>query len=113
VHSIRCILHPQILKYVVKLFTFQSEPYLSITTNQLLHGHVVKNSLYMANTEMENINELEEELFEEHLNKFIFYFGDGDNWAPLEHYRDMVERFPNAKIILCDLKLPHAFVLGR
>nr|CAG8544808.1 15297_t:CDS:2 [Entrophospora candida] len=112
VHSLRCILHPQILRYVVKLFTFQSDPHLSITTNQLLHGHVVKNSLYMANSEMEIVKDLEEELFKQHLNKFVFYFADGDNWAPLAHYHDMVRRFPDAKIHLCDLKLPHAFVIG-
>ncbi|CAG8524732.1 438_t:CDS:2 [Acaulospora morrowiae] len=113
IQSIRYLLAPRIFKFVVKLCTFQSEPQLSVTAEKLLHGPIVKNALYMANTEMETVKELDEEIYRQHLEKFVFYFAAGDNWAPLSHYNDMLKRFPDGNIILCDQGFPHAFVIGH
>ncbi|CAG8562277.1 16601_t:CDS:2, partial [Acaulospora colombiana] len=93
------------------IFLMVPEPQLSVTTEKLLHGPIVKNALYMANTEMETVKELDEDFYRQHLEKFIFYFTVGDNWAPLNHYDDMLRRFPEGKIILCDQGMPHAFVI--
>jgi hypothetical protein len=66
----------------------------------------------MTEWEMKEIVDLEEELFKVHLDKFIIYYGKEDGWAPLEHYYDIVSRFPGGKILLCKDDIPHAFVLG-
>ncbi|CAG8508393.1 7735_t:CDS:2 [Racocetra fulgida] len=113
VQLIRTNLFPSVFKLLIKLCTAQSDPYLSVTTDKLLHGHIVKNALYMASSEMESITELEEEFYRSNLNKFVFYFSNGDRWAPLSHYEDMVQRFPEGKILLCDQGMPHSFVLGE
>ena len=84
---------------------------VEITLSALLHGYVVENSLYMASDEMETVCELDEELYHEHLDKFIFYFSDGDGWAPLEHYEDMKKRFPKGKVLLCEKNTPHLHML--
>ncbi|CAG8684271.1 38564_t:CDS:2 [Gigaspora margarita] len=112
VQLIRTNLFPSFFKFMIRLCTAQSDPYLSITTDQLLHGHIVKNALYMANTEMETITELEEEFYKTNLDKFVFYFSDGDGWAPFSHYEDMIKRFPEGKVLLCDQGMPHSFVIG-
>ncbi|RUP49115.1 hypothetical protein BC936DRAFT_143265 [Jimgerdemannia flammicorona] len=101
-----------VLLPLVKLFTGQPEPGLSTTALKLLRGHVVNNALYMAGQEMEMIAELDEVFYEEHVDKFVIYYGVGDRWVPVEHHREMLERFPEANIHLCEENLPHAFVLG-
>ncbi|CAG8515486.1 976_t:CDS:2 [Cetraspora pellucida] len=112
IQLIRTSLFPSFFKSLIRLCTAQSDPYLSITTDKLLHGHIVKNALYMASSEMESITELEEEFYRNNLNKFVFYFSGGDRWAPLSHYEDMVQRYPEGKVLLCDQGIPHSFVLG-
>ncbi|CAG8695363.1 4354_t:CDS:2 [Ambispora leptoticha] len=111
IHSIRTVLGPNMFKSLIRLITAQSEPHLSTTADRLLHWHVVQNTMYMSETEMTTIHELDDKFFREHLNKFTFYFGKTDKWAPLEHYHDMIQRFPNGKIFLCEIGMEHAFVL--
>ncbi|CAG8460942.1 5138_t:CDS:2 [Paraglomus brasilianum] len=109
--SLRFILAPHILTLLVKLVTSQSVAYAKITTQKLLHGHVVKNTLHMAMTEMQEVQELDEELIKENLEKFVFYFGERDDWAPVEHYEILCKKFPNGKVLICEDGCPHAFVL--
>ncbi|CAG8469360.1 12820_t:CDS:2 [Ambispora gerdemannii] len=111
IHSIRTVLGPNMFKSLIRLITGQSEPHLSTTADRLLHWHVVQNTIYMSDTEMKTIHELDDKFFHEHLNKCILYFGKTDNWAPLEHYHDMIRRFPSGKILLCEVGMEHAFVL--
>lgn len=79
----------------MRLITGQPEPGLSVTALKLLRGHVVNNALFMAGQEMEMIAELDEAFYEEHVNKFVLYYGVGDAWAPEHHHWDMLEKFPD------------------
>ncbi|RIA98579.1 hypothetical protein C1645_731627 [Glomus cerebriforme] len=113
VSNLRHFIPPAFFKFIVSNLTWQKESMVNITISALLHGHVVENSLYMAGNEMETVCELDEELYREHLDKFIFYFSKYDKWAPLEHYEDMKRRFPEGKVLLCEDDTPHAFVLDH
>ncbi|POG64465.1 hypothetical protein GLOIN_2v1463016 [Rhizophagus irregularis DAOM 181602=DAOM 197198] len=113
VSNLRYFIPPTFFKFLVSSLTRQKESMLNITLSALLHGHVVENTLYMASSEMETVCELDEEFYRENLGKFIFYFSEGDKWAPLEHYEDMKKRFPEGKVLLCEKNTPHAFVLSH
>ena len=51
------------------------------------------------------------QLISDHIDKLIFYYGATDPWTPRSYYNEMVQRFPSAKIYLCDKNMRHAFVL--
>src|ERR1043165_6067756 len=83
VTNLRYFVPQTFFKFLISYLTWQKESMVNVTLSSLLHGHVVENSLYMAGDEMETVCELDEELYHEHLDKFIFYFSESDKWAPL------------------------------
>jgi Lipid-droplet associated hydrolase len=90
ISNLRYFIPPTFFKLLISYLTWQKESTVNVA---LLH--VVENSLYMAGDEVENVCELDEELlyheqelYHEHLDKFILYFSEFDKWAPLEHYKD-------------------------
>lgn len=104
---------PPVLRSIVSLVTGQDAEMAQVTSQELLHGHVVRNCLFLAGQEMEQIAEMDTELIQEHSAKFVFYYGKTDEWSPIENYYEMQERFPKVKSILCDQGMVHAFVLGH
>ena len=78
---------------------------------QLTEPARVHNSTHMAAHEMEEILDADYSTIQEHLSKFIFYYGSKDNWAPRSHYDSMRKRFPEGDIRLCRRGLQHAFCL--
>lgn len=122
---------------LVSLVTGQKEPCVRVTAHQLLDGSVIRNVIYMAKQEMESVRDLDHDFYTTHVNKFIIYYSRNDQWAPLDHYDYMKEKFPNhgnneekrechaygpgfkqssafiADLYLCENDLPHAFILGR
>ncbi|KAF9372402.1 hypothetical protein CPB97_001281 [Podila verticillata] len=104
---------PPVLRSLVSLATGQDAEMAAVTSQELLHGHVVRNCLFLAGQEMEQIAEMDTVLIEEHASKFVFYYGKTDEWSPIENYYEMQERFPKVKSILCEQGMVHAFVLGH
>ena len=51
------------------------------------------------------------QLISDHIDKLVFYYGSSDLWAPRSYYNEMVEKFPQAQIHLCERNIKHAFVL--
>ena len=66
----------------------------------------------MANSEIQEVKELDEEWYRENIEKMIFYYGPTDAWAPFSYYLKMKSRFSDAQIHLCTDKISHAFVLS-
>ncbi|KAF9401877.1 hypothetical protein BGZ94_005080, partial [Podila epigama] len=104
---------PPVLRSLVGLATGQDRTMAWVTSEKLLHGHVVKNCLYLAGQEMEQIAVMDTELLQAHASKFVFYYGKTDQWSPIENYYEMQERFPKIRSILCDQGMVHAFVLSH
>ncbi|CAG8595359.1 4222_t:CDS:2 [Ambispora gerdemannii] len=113
IQHLRSLFTPGNFKYLIGLITWQQEPTLSVTADKLLYGSIVKNTLRMAETEMQEVQELDEQFYREHLPKYVFYFGQEDKWAPLDHYRNLMERFPEGNVFLCEDGMTHAFVMGH
>ena len=106
------LLPRNILHRMVSIMTQQSHEDARITTN-LVDPNVAQNTLYMAYTEMEDIGDLDLDFYRRHYDKMTFYYGQDDDWAPMEHYERMKARFLNGRVHLCQRGLPHAFVLGN
>ncbi|KAF9979376.1 hypothetical protein BGZ73_000070 [Actinomortierella ambigua] len=104
---------PPVLNAIVRLATGQDAEMAKVTAHDLLHGHIVKNCLFLAGQEMATIRELDEDLVQKHGHKFVFYYGKTDEWSPIEHYHDMRDRFPQVESHLCSQGMKHAFVLGH
>lgn len=102
---------PKGLQSIVGLATGQDGDMAKVTSQELLHGSVVKNCLFLAGQEMVQINVKDRELIQEHASKFVFYYGETDEWSPVENYHEMKAEFPNVKIYLCEQGMAHAFVL--
>ncbi|KAI9291390.1 hypothetical protein K502DRAFT_368491 [Neoconidiobolus thromboides FSU 785] len=93
---------PRWVKFLtVKLFTWHSDRYTSIT---------VDNTGF---EEMIQISDLNEEFYIKNENKLTIYYGKNDGWAPEKHYVNMKELIPNANILLCNQQIPHAFILDH
>ena len=94
------------------LLTGQKGPCAQVTAHRLLHGSVVKNCLYMAQCEMEQVRELDHDFYNAHAQKFIIYYSRNDKWAPLDHYEYMKQNFPKHgnKLILTKKKLSNTFI---
>jgi len=76
--------------------------------------HVVNHALYMAASEMNLLNEFDEDtikVIHEHNEKIIYYYGQSDRWVPHDFYETMKCRFPDANIVLCEQGYQHDFVL--
>ena len=75
---------------------------------------LMNNALYLAASEMEHINEMDDSLVEtiqRNTKKLTFYYGADDRWAPVDFYKEMKERFPEGDIRLCGHGFPHDFVV--
>ncbi|KAG0344239.1 hypothetical protein BG004_004620 [Podila humilis] len=104
---------PPVLRSIVRLATGQDSEMAQVTSQELLHSHVVKNCLFLAGQEMEQIADMDTTLIQEHASKFVFYYGKTDEWSPIENYYEMQELFPKVKSILCEQGMVHAFVIGH
>lgn len=75
---------------------------------------LMSNALYMAASEMEHVKHMDSDMISvinKNVDKLTFYYGADDKWAPVEFYKTMKGRFPDADIRLCESGYPHDFVL--
>jgi len=50
------------------------------------------------------------------VDKIIFYYGESDGWCPLSYYEEvkkLYSSYEGSTVLLCDKKIPHAFVIDR
>lgn len=67
--------------------------------------------MFMAKQEMVIVREPDIENIARHLDDLVFYYGTNDHWCPVAYYEELIERFPDGDIRLCDRGYDHAFVL--
>ncbi|KAJ2331781.1 hypothetical protein GGI00_003099, partial [Coemansia sp. RSA 2681] len=77
---------------------------------KMLYGSCISSVLKMAADEMDEICDLNEELYRRLGHKFVMYYGDQDGWVPPAHYQRMVETNTKGKVYLCQNGFPHSFV---
>ncbi|KAI8347209.1 hypothetical protein EDC96DRAFT_521223 [Choanephora cucurbitarum] len=92
--SLLFYLPPPLRQCLVQLFTGQSGEGLQVTAHQLLHPTVLQNVLHMGKDEMETVKALDHDFYLDHLDKFIIYYSENDQWAPKDHHEYMTKHFP-------------------
>ncbi|KAJ1672978.1 hypothetical protein EV182_006120, partial [Spiromyces aspiralis] len=73
----------------------------------------VLNILTMFRSEVECLQDLDEELYRTEGGKFTHYYTASDGWAPLNHYEQMKRINTEGSVYLCGRGIPHNFVLGK
>jgi xanthine dehydrogenase/oxidase len=97
---------------ILKMFTNLTHDLAHTSVTNLANKNSLKSVLYLAKHESQQIVELDSEdikAIQNHRDDWIMYFGKNDGWAPRSYYDNLKERFPDAKIILCDQGMEHAF----
>lgn len=94
IHVLRRLLGEDRFLYLVEKLTDQPLPYAKITTKSLLHYHNMLNTMHMVRGEFRFVKDLDVETIGKHLDKFVFYYGPHDRWAPQEHYENLKKQFP-------------------
>lgn len=98
-------------KRVVKLYCRDMPEEFHEHCLQHTKTDVVEKIVYMANDEMQKINEYDEELIRNNLHRLKLYYGRKDGWVRKRFYYGIVEKFPEIDAELCTRSYEHAFVL--
>ncbi|KAJ2821411.1 hypothetical protein FBU31_004916, partial [Coemansia sp. 'formosensis'] len=77
---------------------------------KMLHGPCINSVLKMAADEMDEIGNLNEELYRRLGHKFVMYYGSNDGWVPPARYKRMVATNTKGKVYMCQNGFPHSFV---
>jgi len=80
-------------------------------TVKLLSPSSCTNCVYLANTELDSVCNLDIETVGKNIERLCFYYGTNDAWCPTEYYQTMKSLFPSGEIHLCPHGIQHAFVL--
>ena len=90
-----------------------------LTVEKLIHPYVVRNAMYMGDTEMKSMGEIDSVTIRRHADKFFFYFGPSDGWTqPIDEHLMKVREAIGSSTRLNDLvrvdtnEIPHACTLG-
>ncbi|KAI1291741.1 Lipid droplet-associated hydrolase [Halotydeus destructor] len=86
-----------------------ANPCLKEGSLDLISPKIAKNILYMAEDEFIQVEELDERLIEDNINKLTFIYAKDDGWAPYEYYLNMKKKFPAADVRLEDAQ--HGFIM--
>ena len=83
------------------------------STLDLVNGVSVANVLFMAYTELVEVNEPDIVCLKKFSDKIRFYNGSHDPWCPLEYVDSLKLKVPEIHVEVCKKNIPHAFVLER
>ncbi|KAH3740223.1 lipid droplet-associated hydrolase-like [Dreissena polymorpha] len=95
-------------------FHFSGEevpPCAMSATLSFIQPFSVSNSLFMANEEMQAVDQLDTRLVEKNLNLLSFYFGSTDRWCPLQYASELKALFPTGDIRMCERGYSHAYLI--
>ncbi|KAJ2781557.1 hypothetical protein H4R18_002789 [Coemansia javaensis] len=84
-----------------------------LVVDKLLFGSCVGSVLRMAGDEMHMIRDLDADLYRKHGHKFVFYYAPRDGWVPIDRYHRMRKIATEARVVLCEGGIPHAFVTAH
>lgn len=81
-------------------------------TRQLINPLILKNVFFLADDEMNTVQELDHNAIDLYKDKLFFYYGASDNWTPVSYFEQLLKLHPNVKAQLCNNNFEHAFVLS-
>ena len=101
-----------LLLWIIQVTQNQSLGMSNLTLNHFLSPSTIQNALLMTHGELEQISDLNDSLLKREAHRLLYYYGASDDWCPLTHYLNMIQKTEGrSSIYLCNLGLPHAFVL--
>eukprot|EP00004_Rigifila_ramosa_P021982 TRINITY_DN5924_c0_g1_i2.p1 TRINITY_DN5924_c0_g1~~TRINITY_DN5924_c0_g1_i2.p1 ORF type:complete len:474 (+),score=81.13 TRINITY_DN5924_c0_g1_i2:373-1794(+) len=81
---------------------------------QICNYHFLQNVLEMGRTEFSEVLDLNHDVeIAPLIDRLVFYYGAADPWAPRSHFDVMRARFPDARVFLDQLDIPHAFPVAH
>ena len=86
-------------------------PWSLTATERIARPSAVSNIVYMADTELQRVRELDRDTVIKYKTRLLFYYGARDPWCPKRFYYDMKMSIPGVQAQLCKKGFPHAFVL--
>lgn len=78
---------------------------------ELVDPHVLNKVFYLADDEMKNVKQLDDDVLKIHGNKLTLYYGASDGWTPLKYYEELKAKHENVNASVCPLQ--HEFVLKQ
>lgn len=82
-------------------------------TVSLFTPRVFKLMINLAEEELQQVRQRDDDIIRENITRLTFYYGSQDKWCPFQFYLDMKEAFPSADVNFCEHNLKHAFILDR
>jgi len=79
----------------------------------LVNTACVNNCFRMAVQELTEVNKLDTDVLDAHIDKISFYYGAKDHWVPPSCFPQMKSRYPEQDIVQCENGYHHAFVLAE
>ncbi|KAK3895159.1 hypothetical protein Pcinc_001125 [Petrolisthes cinctipes] len=80
-------------------------------TKELLHPQLLNNVLFMAYTELMEVNEADVDTVNKHKDKITLYYGATDGWVPTTYRDELKQKVEGVSAHLCEKGYKHAFVL--
>ncbi|KAK4321396.1 hypothetical protein Pmani_007786 [Petrolisthes manimaculis] len=80
-------------------------------TKELLHPQLVNNVLFMAYTELMEVNEADVDTINKHKDRITLYYGATDGWVPTTYRDELKQKVEGVSAHLCEKGYKHAFVL--
>lgn len=108
----------EILPSTVKIFfiyiyfwLFSIPNYFIGTTLKYLKWSVIEKVTFLANDEMNRVQELDINIIEKNQELLKLYYSKTDGWVPIKYFKEIKEKLPNLDAKLDDKNIAHAFVL--
>ncbi|KAJ3191282.1 hypothetical protein HK101_007911 [Irineochytrium annulatum] len=86
---------------------------LEVTCDRLLRPSPAWHATSLGRDEMVSLRALDSETMRRNAGKVVVLYGDGDGWTPDHHVADMRRDHPDVEVHVCEVGVPHAFVLAH
>lgn len=74
---------------------------------------VLEKIWFLAQDEMREVREIDEDIIKKNLHRLKFYYGTTDGWVPKKNYDNLIKSFPGVDAELCALKIDHGFIVSH
>ena len=78
---------------------------------EFLDPSVLRRVFSLAEDELHQVRELDDDAIERHAEKLWIYYGARDGWTPLNYYQELKAKHPRVSAQICTRGFRHAFVL--
>lgn len=74
---------------------------------------VLEKIWFLAQDEMRQVGEIDEDIIRKNLHRLKFYYGTADGWVPKKNFDNLIKSFPGVDAELCTLQINHGFIISH